>query len=154
MPSPMPLFSGIHDSGTEENDFQVHLLECEHGRVAIARGFNPSVPYLVLNGEAAGLVYWWNFGDMCGALGDFVYWYHGWATRVVNRLKLHHKICVFPIGSSLQELEEAFPDLVRVPAHQSSGERRVRVGEAALHFTLDARDILTSLTVTGLMRDS
>ena len=152
-PSPMPIFEGTHDCGTETDDFKIDLLQCEDGRVEIARGFNPSTPYLVLNGDASGQVYWWNYGDMCGALGDFARWYHNWANRVVNRLRFHHKVNAFPIGSSTLELEEAFPGLVHVWTH-SSGERRVNVGETALYFTLDTRDRLTSCLVSGHMRDS
>jgi hypothetical protein len=151
-PSPMPLFQGTHDCGTEEGDFETHLLECEDGRVEIARGFNPSIPFLVLNGKASGQVYWWNFGDMCGSLGDFAHWHHNWANRVIDRLTLHHKVHVFPIGSSVQELMEAFPGLVNVWM-DSSGEQRTKVRNTALYFTLDSNDILTSCSVSGFIND-
>jgi len=88
-----------------------HPIASPDGLVEIAKGYNPVVPFLVLNGDARGYVYLWNFGDMVGGLGQYADWYSKWATDALTCLKQVKQMQQVHIGTNLTELQEIYPSL-------------------------------------------
>ena len=65
-PSQLSKVDDVHDYKDE------HPIKNENGRVAITHGLNPGIVYLVLNGDAAGYVCWWDhFGCVARFNGTF-----------------------------------------------------------------------------------
>lgn len=153
-PSLIPIFEGVQYYGGEDDEYEEHPIECRDGHTSIAHGFNPCVPYMVFNGVASGQVYDWNYTETVWAEGDFALWYYRWAKTVVSRLKLHHKISAFPLGSKLSELQEAFPDEINVYHITSSNERGANGCNFAGKFILDENDTLVSYKKSYSMSDS
>jgi len=140
-PSPLSIFTNVQDYTDS------HAIEHNaNGCVRITHGFNPSVAYLVLNGPASGHVYWLD-------LGEFSDWYLRWATWVLGQLKLYDRFVRFPIGSHAAELQQAFPDLVRIIRHGDDGPLFAHVGYLHCNYELDKNKRLVRLHLGSRLSD-
>lgn len=106
-PSKLEIFENPVDIDCDIGE--VHPIQSGNGTVAIASIASPVTPYLVLNGEASGYVYWWNHGDMVGAFGEFSEWYTRWANKSLAFVEKEYAVFTTPIGTSQEELWELFP---------------------------------------------
>jgi len=120
-----------------------HPIKSSDGIVEIAKGFNPSVPFLVLNGVASGWVYWWNYDDMVGGLGQFDEWYRRWTDNALLILRKHEKMRSIPVGASIVELEETFPGEVTI--EMKNNIEYARVEGLSYSFRLDENRVLAQL---------
>lgn len=105
--SSLEIFENTVDVDCDDSS-EPHPIASGDGTVEIAPGFNPSVPFLVLNGKASGYVYWWNYGDMVGGLGDFAVWQERAANESLAFVEREHAIFTTPIGTSHDELSNLY----------------------------------------------
>ena len=136
-PSQLTVFEGVQEI---ESDSPPHPIENSDGIVQIAKGFNPSVPFLVLNGVASGWVYWWNHDDMVGCLGRFEDWYREWTERTIQILEKHKLVESIPIGSPISSVENMFPDETSIQFQEN--RKIVRIKDLVYYFELDENDNL------------
>ncbi|MBX2838576.1 MAG: SMI1/KNR4 family protein [Gammaproteobacteria bacterium] len=145
-PSLLEIFENPVDIDCDD-DSEPHPIASGDGTVEIAPGFNPSVPFLVLNGEASGYVYWWNFGDMVGCLGDFAVWQMKVSDKHLAFVEKEHAMFATPIGMSRDELLELYSG--EVYHEDIDGIEYLHHKKTRTAFILDQRGYLTSIQKRG-----
>ncbi len=141
-PSSLEIFEDIQDIDPEDGP---HPIASGKGTVEIAIGFNPTIPYLVLNGEARGYVYWWYYNDMIGGAGEFALWYKRWADKALANAEKKHTIFSTPIGMSQQALWEQYPEELQHKERDGVAYAYHKETEAA--FLFDANDCVKGIHI-------
>lgn len=103
-----------------DEDHPVHSL---HGVARIGTAGNPSDYFLVLNGDLAGEVFWWNYGDAVGFEGPFDHWYQRWLDKISVKLKNYHAFAKVNKNMSWHDIK----DLMEVPCQFTQGDLGKRV---------------------------
>jgi len=104
-PCPIKKFDGILGQDEDNEITNEHPIWDENGLVKIATFGNPTDVFLVLNGDAKGEVWTWNYDDYLGAEGQFENWYNDWIDAIIIKLHNYHRFDSLDPSMSLSEME-------------------------------------------------
>ena len=138
-PSKLAVFDGTIMLEPNED----HPIKQKDGIVRIANGYNPTVPFLVLNGMAKGYIYAWNHDDVVTCHGDFSCWYEEWVDYNLVRLADINKMRLVPAATAFTELIDIFPGDFKLDIFQ--GVQFARHLNYDVVFQLDENKCVTTL---------
>ena len=122
-----------------------HPVNALQGVVKIATAGNPSDYFLVLNGELAGQVFWWNYGDMIGYEGNFAQWFENWLNQTQTKLLNYHAFATIKSGMTWDQVQSIMSS---TPMRRQSidGVQRIHFDKTPGFITLDDNERVLNIS--------